>query len=118
MMASTVICDHRRRFLPRPGTDATAFLPRLFPKAREDPTTPRFYQTKPFVMLAKSQLKYVKATGYADYRKMTNGFVFGGIRCGDEGNGRDGARPSMVTVDSRAGGRYEGGSVSGREFTL
>ena len=80
----------------------------------------RFCETKPFVMLANSPLRDVRAISYVDYTKMTNGFVFGEIGCGDGGNGRDGARPSKVGIPltGRAGGRYEGGSVSGREFTL
>ena len=36
----------------------------------------RFYQTKPFVMLKKLHLYYSERMGCADYRKMTNGFVF------------------------------------------
>ena len=40
------------------------------------PLPPRFYQTKPFVMLRKSYLCGTGRRGYVDYRKMTNGFVF------------------------------------------
>ena len=38
--------------------------------------TPRFYQTKPFVMLKKMHLYWSERKGCADYRKMTNSFVF------------------------------------------
>jgi len=37
---------------------------------------PRFYQTKPFVMLKKMHLYGSGRMGCIDYRKMTNGFVF------------------------------------------
>jgi hypothetical protein len=40
------------------------------------PLPPRFYQTKPFVMLGKSYLCGTGRSGCIDYRKMTNGFVF------------------------------------------
>ena len=40
------------------------------------PLPPRFYQTKPFVMLAKWHLYFWERVGCVDYRKMTNGFVF------------------------------------------
>jgi hypothetical protein len=78
-------------------------------------------------MLANSPLTGVKASSYVDYTKMTNGFVFGGIGVGIDGNGRDGARPSKgmdwdtaarFTLTLRQVAVYEGGSVSGREFTL
>jgi hypothetical protein len=36
-----------------------------------------FCETKPFVMLRKSYLCGMGRMGYVDYRKMTNGFVFG-----------------------------------------
>jgi hypothetical protein len=57
-----------------------------------------FCETNPFVMLANSPLRDVRAISYVDYTKMTNGFVFGEIGCGDGGNGRDGARPSKVGI--------------------
>ena len=87
----------------------------------------RFCETNPFVMLANSQLTDVKAISYLDYRKLTNGFVFEGIGGGVEEDRRDGALKlwGSTVIDRRyrpltgwAGGRYEGGSVSGREFTL
>ena len=42
------------------------------------PIPPRFYQTKPVVMLRKSYLCGARRMGYVDYRKMTTGFVFPG----------------------------------------
>jgi len=40
------------------------------------PQNPRFCETKPFVMLNKTHLYHSERMGCADYRKMTNGFVF------------------------------------------
>src|ERR1035438_9105726 len=77
MIPSMVICDHRRRSLPRPGTDARQRGPtKALSEDEKGGTTPRFYQTKPVVMLANSQLTHVNSGSYVDYRKMTNGFVF------------------------------------------
>src|ERR1039458_8154737 len=45
--------------------------------------TPRFYQTKPIVMLGKTYLCGTRRMGCVDYRKMTTGFVFSGIGFGD-----------------------------------
>src|ERR1017187_10250689 len=54
-------------------------------KAGRGPQNMRFCETKPFVMLANSPLRDVRAISYVDYTKMTNGFVFGEIGCGDGG---------------------------------
>jgi hypothetical protein len=43
-------------------------------------STPRFYQTKPFVMLRKQHLCDSERMGCIHYRKMTNGFVFLEVR--------------------------------------
>jgi len=40
------------------------------------PLPPRFYQTKPVVMLRKSYLYGTGRRSCVDYRKMTTGFVF------------------------------------------
>ena len=52
-------------------------------------TPPRFYQTKPFVMLAKLHSYSSERMGYEDYRKMTNGFVFLGMTNGIVGRIED-----------------------------
>src|ERR1017187_8360435 len=54
-------------------------------KEGRGPQNMRFCETKPFVMLANSPLRDVRAISYVDYTKMTNGFVFGEIGCGDGG---------------------------------
>ncbi len=87
----------------------------------------RFCETNPFVMLANSPLTDVKVISYVDYMKMTNGFVFdgiGGLRRQERTRRSASLRGDAlgyggpVHLDSTAAGRYEGGSVSGREFTL
>ena len=47
------------------------------PLGGRGPQNLHFYQTKPIVILANISLTYVNATGCVDYKKMTNGFVFG-----------------------------------------
>ena len=101
-----------------PCTDATERVPPYDGARRTYP--PRFYQTKPVVMLTKMQLCDSERMSCIHYRKMTTGFVFRemGGRGGrvwtmgtdmdlhgrahgpytDDAGGRDGARPSNIQV--------------------
>ena len=59
---------------------------------------PRFYQTKPVVMLRKSYLYGTGRGSYVDYRKMTTGFVFWRMRCG---RGRTRRQSGVATSGDR-----------------
>src|ERR1035437_3816913 len=62
----------------RRGTVGHGALPTTGGRGR--PQKPAFCETKPFVMLRKTHLYGSERKSCADYRKMTNGFVFGGRR--------------------------------------
>jgi hypothetical protein len=83
------------------GTTCGAVAHRAQPKpsGRQGLQKPRFYQTKPFVMLKKSYLCGTRRMGCVDYRKMTNGFVFSG----PEERPGDGARGGRSEYNNRNG---------------
>src|ERR1019366_5799287 len=59
-----------------PPNGGTPWLQGRVLRGRGGPQKPAFCETKPFVMLKKTHLYDSERMGCADYRKMTNGFVF------------------------------------------
>jgi hypothetical protein len=76
-MASMVSCDHRRRFLPRPGMDARRRGPtEALSKGRRS-RNPRFLRNEAKCDLGKYIVSGGNSIGYVYCAKIISGFVFG-----------------------------------------